>query len=106
MSALIWCTFPDKKAARYVADILLDEGLVACANIIDGMISLFVWDGERGEDRETGVLFKTNSERLNAAVSRIEVLHPYKTPAILGWKCDVVTDATRGWLAQPKKRAE
>lgn len=98
MSALIWCPFPDEDSARKVANALLDEGLVACANIMPGMHSLFVWNGVREEGEEVGVLFKLDARALNCTILRIESLHPYKTPAILGWNCDAVSDATRVWL--------
>ena len=50
---LIWCPFPDEGEARRVAGTLLDEGLIACANIVPGMISLYVWQGKRGEARKS-----------------------------------------------------
>ena len=98
MTALIWCPFPDEDSASAVASALLDEGLISCANIMPGMQSMFVWQGERGEGREVGVLFKLDHEGLTSAISRIEALHPYETPAILGWKCDAASEATRAWL--------
>ena len=41
--------------------LLLDERLIACANILPAMRSLYVWHGERGEASEVGVLFKTDA---------------------------------------------
>lgn len=96
--ALIWCPFGDEPSAARVAEMLLDEGLINCANIMPAMRSLYVWRGVRGEDRETGVLFKTDSQRLDKAVARLEALHPYDTPAVLGWRCDVASPATAEWL--------
>ena len=97
-AALIWCPFPDRETARAIAGQLLDEGLVACANIIGEIEALFVWQGERGSASETGVLFKTAAGRLDAAVERLGKLHPYDTPAILGWHADAAWPATRAWL--------
>ena len=96
--ALVWCPFGDDASARHVAGRLLDEGLVSCANIFPAVQSLYVWNGERGENAETGVLFKTDSQRLDAAIARIEALHPYETPAILGWLCGSASSATVRWL--------
>ena len=98
MSALVWCPFPDRECAIQVADFLLAEQLIACANILGEMHSRFVWKGETGTAEEVGVLFKTDSGSLDAAISRIESLHPYETPAILGWKCDAANAATLEWL--------
>lgn len=96
--ALIWCPFPDGQSARIAAGTLLDEKLIACANMIDGMVSVFAWRGERDEARETGVLLKTNSQLLEAAIARLDAIHPYEQPAIVGWRCDVASPATLNWL--------
>lgn len=98
MSGLVWCPFPDEASAAAVADRLLDEKLVACANILAPIRSLYEWNGERGEAHEVPVLFKTDARLLDAAVARIAALHPYDTPAVLGWRCDAAGEATAAWL--------
>ena len=99
MSALIYTVFVSKDDARSVTSRLLDEKLIACANIIGRVEALFDWDGERGSGEEVSVLFKTHAERLDAAVARLEALHPYDTPAILGWRADACGNATAAWLS-------
>ncbi|WP_338466959.1 divalent-cation tolerance protein CutA [Novosphingobium sp. ZN18A2] len=99
-AALVWCPFADVQSAETAASTLLDEGLIACANIMPPMRSLYRWNGERGEGTETGVLFKTCAHLLERAVARLEAIHPYDAPAITGWRCDAAGAATRGWLAQ------
>ncbi|MBB3034301.1 divalent-cation tolerance protein CutA [Alteriqipengyuania lutimaris] len=99
MSALVYTVFASREDARAVAAHLLDERLIACANVIGQVEALFEWDGERGSGEEVAVLFKTHADRLDAAVARLEELHPYDTPAILGWPTPVSGSATRDWLA-------
>jgi periplasmic divalent cation tolerance protein len=96
--ALIWCPFPDRECAAGIAQTLLDDGLIACANMLGEIQSFFVWNGERGEATETGVLLKTNSLMLDAAITRLVELHPYDEPAILGWRCDATAPGTAAWL--------
>lgn len=96
--ALIWCPFPDSDSAGSVTDRLLDEGLIACANLLPGMQSRFTWRGERGEAAEIGVLLKTNAALLEATIARLADLHPYDEPAILGWLCDDAAPTTAAWL--------
>lgn len=100
MSALIWSPFADADQARTVARALLDEKLIACANIVVGVISVFEWQGEISEADEVGVLFKTHADLLDRAVARIEQLHPYDSPAIIGWRSDSVGVATGEWLGR------
>ncbi|GAB5348699.1 divalent-cation tolerance protein CutA [Alteriqipengyuania sp. 357] len=100
MSALIYTVFASREDAKAVAAKLLDERLVACANVIGRIEALFEWDGERGQGEEIAVLFKTHADRLDAAVARLDDLHPYDTPAILGWRADASGSATGPWLAE------
>ena len=98
MTALIWCPFADEASAADAAGTLLDEGLVACANILPPMRSLYRWQGQRGEARECAALFKTAAPLLDAAVARLAAIHPYEAPAVLGWQADAVAPATAAWL--------
>jgi len=98
VSALIWCPFADEASAIAAAEQLLDERLVACANVLAPMRSLYVWDGERGEASEVGVLFKTDASALDRATARLAEIHPYDTPAVLGWRTDTATKPTAEWL--------
>ena len=97
--ALIWSPFADPESAEAAASRLLDEGLIACANILPAMRSLYVWNGERGSGAECGALFKTDAALLDAAVARLAAIHPYEVPAITAWRCDAAAPATVAWLA-------
>ncbi|MBI1403978.1 MAG: divalent cation tolerance protein CutA [Porphyrobacter sp.] len=98
-AALVWCPFPDADTARAVAGQLVEERLVACANLLGPIESLFLWNGVTESAAETGVLFKTAPAQLSATMERLGQLHPYETPAILGWPC-AAHPATAAWLAQ------
>jgi periplasmic divalent cation tolerance protein len=45
-------------------------------------------------------LFKTTAALLSDAVERLGKLHPYDTPAIVGWCVDAAFPATIAWLAE------
>ena len=97
-AALIWSPFADRESAEAAANQLLDEGLVACANLISGIRSVYLWNGERGSCEECGALFKTDAALLDRAIARLAAIHPYETPAITGWRCDSAAPATLAWL--------
>jgi periplasmic divalent cation tolerance protein len=97
-AALIWCPFPDRETARRIAGQLLADGLIACANILPDVESLFIWQGKADTAQEVGVLMKTTAARLDAAIERLGTLHPYETPAIIGWQADAAHPLTQQWL--------
>ena len=98
-AALIWCPFADEASAKDVARMLLEAGLIACANILPGVTSVYRWQDKIEEGSEVGVLFKTTQAALKNAVARLEELHPYDTPAIMGWHVGHAPAATLAWLS-------
>ena len=97
-AALIWCPFADEDSAARAAAALLDEELIACANLVPGMRSIYRWNGESGDERECGALLKTRADLLARAMARLEAIHPYDTPAITGWHADEASRPTLEWL--------
>lgn len=102
-AALVWCPFPDDRTARAIAGTLLEEKRIACANIMPGVESVFIWQGKVSSEAETAVLFKTTANQLRALTKRLEELHPYETPAIMGWLIDETPPRTLEWLNQSLK---
>lgn len=96
---MIWCPFPDEETAENIAAKLVEERLVACANILGSIKSVFLWEGKVQKSAECGVLFKTGTGNLANAVARLEQLHPYETPAIMGWDCSGASAGTASWIA-------
>ena len=99
-AALIYTTLPDAPSAREIAGTLLDERLIACANIFPPIESVFAWEGKRESGNETALLLKTTRERLDQAVGRLGALHPYATPVIVGSVCGTAHPDTLAWLAE------
>ncbi|TMM48234.1 divalent-cation tolerance protein CutA [Qipengyuania marisflavi] len=94
MTALIYCPFPDAATAERLGGQLLAENLIGCINIGGPIRSLFCWQGEMGAGEEIPALIKTDASLLDRAVTRLEALHPYDTPAIMGWRCDSAGSGT------------
>lgn len=80
---LVISTFPDAETARGVADQLVTQHLVACANILPGVQSVYHWDGKLEKAAETMVFFKTTESRFAAFQTRLKALHPYSVPEIV-----------------------
>lgn len=97
-AALVWCPCPHAEVAKKIAENLLAEKLIACGNIIPGVESVFEWNDECTTAQEVAVVFKTTDDKLEELVQRLGELHPYDTPAILGWACDSAHPATMAWL--------
>lgn len=102
---LILSTAPDRKAAERLARTLLDERLVACANLLPGVISLYRWKGEVRTDDEVMLLLKTTPERAERVFERIRELHPYEVPEIVRISVDAVAEEYGRWIEQETNSA-
>jgi periplasmic divalent cation tolerance protein len=76
-------TVPDAEVGRRLARTLLDEGLIACANVVPAVVSLYRWEGEVQEEGETLLLLKSRMELVPRLLERIPELHPYELPEVL-----------------------
>lgn len=81
MSALVvFATFPEIGPARRIVRTLVDERLIACANILPGIESIYRWKGAIETSSEVFVVMKTESARYEAMQARLRELHPYEVP--------------------------
>lgn len=83
MIKFLYVTFATKEEAISTAHKLLEEKLVACANVIDGGISIYRWQGAIQQQPEVILFAKTTQAQADKAVKRIKELHGYDLPCIL-----------------------
>ena len=76
----VYATVPRSEADE-LAQSLVEAKLVACVNRFDCQ-SVYRWDGEVHDDPETILLAKTSEDCVEAAVQRLEEIHPYEVPCI------------------------
>lgn len=81
-------TAPDAEAAGRVARALLDERLIACANLLPGVTSIYRWQGAVHADAECLVVMKTRAARVPRLLERAAALHPYDVPELLALRVD------------------
>src|SRR5438067_3297871 len=76
-------TAPSAEVAEQIVAELVENGVVACGNIISGVTSIFRWQGTMQRDAEVLVVFKTVMGRTEQLVERVRALHPYDVPELL-----------------------
>ena len=85
---LVLSTFPDAETASRIAQTLVEEKLVACANLIPAVHSIYRWKEKIETAGEVMVFFKTTEDRLAAFEQNLRSLHPYEVPELIGIKID------------------
>lgn len=95
---LLYTTWPSEEPARSAATVLLNEHLIACANMLGPSRSIYRWEGAVQEDSEIVVLFKTAAGKAQTVRDRLVGLHPYDEPCVIALDVDSAASA-RGFLA-------
>lgn len=80
---LVLVTAPSLPVARQLARAALDQRLIACANLIPRIESLYWWKGAVQCDKEILIVLKTRKRHLTALDTLIRRVHPYDTPEFL-----------------------
>lgn len=80
---VVLVTAPDLDLAKRLARALLEARAVACVNIVQGMESLYWWEGRIGQSAELLLVIKTLAGSLDCVERLIQEHHPYECPEIL-----------------------
>jgi len=82
-TVLLYVTTRDRDEAARIASTLVEERLVACGNVIDGMESIYWWNGKIERAKEAILIAKTDRRNVELVTARIVELHSYETPAVI-----------------------
>jgi len=80
---LVYITAKDKAEAKQIGQVLVEERLAACANIIDKMESLYWWAGKVQHDNESVLIVKTKESLVSALIEKVKSLHSYSCPCVV-----------------------
>jgi periplasmic divalent cation tolerance protein len=80
---LVYMTVESKAQALSIGRSLVEERLAACVNVIEGMNSIYRWEGKIEEADEVVLIAKTRRARLDQLIARVKALHGYDCPCIV-----------------------
>ncbi len=101
----IYVTVNNKKHALDLAHGLVKRKLVACANILEGMNSVYLWKNKVEENREVVMLLKTIPNHIEAVENYIQHHHSYETPCILSFNIEKGNEDFVKWVENSCKIA-
>ena len=79
-----YITVASRKEAESIAHALVEERLAACANMIEGMRSIYRWKGAVEGAQEIILIAKTRRDLLDSLTERVRALHSYECPCVVG----------------------
>ena len=85
----------DEEAER-IARALLDRRLIACANVIPHLHSLFRWNNQLQQADESLLIMKTTPDALEELTAVVKLHHSYEVPEIIALP---VVGGSHGYLS-------
>jgi periplasmic divalent cation tolerance protein len=80
---MVYVSASSKVEAERIAQVLLDERLVACVNIVGSVSSLFHWDGKMESAEECLLIMKSRGDLFETLEVRVRALHSYDVPEVI-----------------------
>jgi periplasmic divalent cation tolerance protein len=95
---VVLCPFPNEEEARGAAEALLGEGLCVSFSLLPQLRTYYVHQQELASAAECLCLIRTGKAQLDALTGRIQELHSYEAPEIVGLRPEAVNEAYTRWL--------
>jgi len=78
----LYVTIRNTDEALAIGRVLVEERLAAGVNILDGLRSLYWWEGVIQDSAEAAFIAKTRSELVPRLIARVKELHSYEVPCV------------------------
>ena len=95
---VVLVTAPDAETGAGIARALVEEHLIACANLVPGIRSIYRWEGQIADEPEVLLVLKTRASRLSALAARVKALHPYALPEVVALPVVDGSEAYLDWV--------
>ena len=83
MPIIIFVTAKNSREANKIAAKLVESKLIACANVIKGVHSIFRWQGKIDKANETLLILKSKRSCLPKVIKMVKKYHSYDVPEII-----------------------
>ncbi len=97
---IAYITTKDKKEAREIGRLLITEKIAACVNILDGMESMYFWEGKLETSNECVLIAKTVEAHVDKLISCVKENHSYSVPCIITLPVKSGNPDYLKWLAE------
>jgi periplasmic divalent cation tolerance protein len=94
----VYVTCKDRAEAQAVGRSVVEARLAACANVIDGMESIYWWEGKIESAKEAILIFKSKAHHLEALTDKVKQHHCYTVPCVVALPIVGGNPAYLDWL--------
>jgi periplasmic divalent cation tolerance protein len=80
---VVLVTAPAEEKAAEIGRALVSERLAACVNVVPAVRSIYRWEEQVADERESLLVIKTTAAAFERLRARVLSLHPYRCPEII-----------------------
>ena len=95
MHIVVFVTTKNVKEANKIAAKLVNDKLIACANVIKGVRSIFWWQKKVNKANEVLLILKSKKGCFKRIIKTVTLLHSYDVPEIIALP---IVDGNRDYL--------
>lgn len=96
---IVLVTGPDRETLTAIGRKAVELRLAACANVLDGVSSVYRWQGGVEEAGEALAILKTTRARAAQLEDSVRALHPYEEPEFIVLPVAGGSDSYLEWVA-------
>ena len=97
-AVVVFVTTSSPAEARKIGRALVEEKLVACANIIPQIRSIYRWQNKVCDGPEALMVLKTRSAQIHKIIKKVRSLHSYAVPEIIALPIIAGSKEYLGWI--------
>ena len=86
------------REAENIGKTLVLDGIIACANILPGVQSIYLWQGKLEQSKEVLLLVKTTGKHTERIKEKIASIHSYSIPCIATIRLESINEPYAQWL--------
>ncbi|WP_337880495.1 divalent-cation tolerance protein CutA [Rheinheimera sp.] len=101
---LILCNCPTAAVAEQISHDLLQRRLIACANLLPPVRSVYNWQEKIEQTQEIPLLLKARKQDYVQIEQAILALHPYQVPEIIALPVESALASYQTWLYEVTER--
>lgn len=100
---VVFVTVGNSKDAASLAKSLVEKRLVACVNLLPGVVSWYWWEGKVTEDQEVLLMMKTSRDKFAAVEKEVLRLHSYAVPEVIALQIVEGSKNYLNWIEESVK---
>ena len=97
-AVIVFMTAPKRDEAERLAEIIVNERLAACVQILPEITSFYHWQGKIERDPEVLILAKTTIDKFPELEKTVRENHSYEVPEIIALPSEAVSAPYFNWL--------